>query len=347
MTRQDHTFEDVRNLPLRKAIAVVNIWGPQKRERALERKRAADRNARRLERSRTKEHIARLEERIQLLLSAQDSSRSNITEKLLAENAALHERIHEYQKLVNSAKLTLENIQSRPGSSPQSASWARPEQAGEAQQSPSVPTDISPAADSPRPVDQPTVSALLNPIADANLEVHVGEYTNSITSSTAGADLLGHFFRSDYLPGARSVYLLHHPSPLAKTSIYRTSAALPDFHTNRIPPHLDLSAGHTVADVVAEEKLDTFYGTLLPIFSPGLMSLYQGLSDNIPGLNPASVLRDLLPNRTDSTTASLSQLPVPNCIALLKMSVAKYVAGTIREAQSNLEPDQRRSDTEM
>ncbi len=84
----------------------------QKHQLALQKKRAADRNARRLERSRTKEHIAHLEERVQLLLRGQDSS--GLVEKLLEENAALNDRVYAYQKQINSVKQLLENVHDEP-----------------------------------------------------------------------------------------------------------------------------------------------------------------------------------------------------------------------------------------
>ena len=77
----------------------------QKTRRALERKRAADRNARRVERARTKEHIATLEGRVQFLLRREENS--DFVQKILAENVLLNERIQAYQKIVSSATAVL------------------------------------------------------------------------------------------------------------------------------------------------------------------------------------------------------------------------------------------------
>ena len=79
----------------------------QKTRRALERKRAADRNARRVERARTKEHIATLEARVQLLLQRDENS--GFVQKILAENVLLNERIQAYQNIVSSATAVLKD----------------------------------------------------------------------------------------------------------------------------------------------------------------------------------------------------------------------------------------------
>jgi hypothetical protein len=80
----------------------------QKVKRALERKRASDRNARRVERARTKEHIANLEERVRLLLQRDDNS--DFVQKILVENQQLTKRIHAYQNIVQSARTVLQDI---------------------------------------------------------------------------------------------------------------------------------------------------------------------------------------------------------------------------------------------
>lgn len=325
----------------------------QKNERALERKRAADRNARRLERSRTKEHIAQLEERIHLLARSDDSSNSSFIEKLLAENAALNERIFEYQKQINSARLILDGAQSTPATSApviqadfvtaqdQPQSTNKYENSAEMLGTPR--TDHSHLT--PLRQQEPTMSAS-PPHAPSSDRPE--EYVNTITSSTVPPGFLGNFFNSSYLPGPRSVYLLHHPSPLANTSIYKTAAGLPEFHDNRSHLGLDISSGHSLTDVIANEKLSMFYGAILPIFSPSLLSLYQGVTDNLSGLDPYKVLNDLLPNGSRSAVQTPGQdLGLPTAINLLKMSIAKYVAGVIREAQNNLTLERRRSDVEM
>ena len=144
------------------------------------------------------------------------------------------------------------------------------------------------------------------------------------------------------------MYMLHHPSPLAKTAVFREAARLPRFHGVPLSREHDMILGRAMPDAFEREELDTFFGAVLPIFSPSLISLYQGISDHLSNLEPAAVLRDLLPGRSQMIVQSPArQGSMPDLVKLLKMSVAKYVAGTIREAHNNLEEEQRRSDTEM
>ena len=140
----------------------------------------------------------------------------------------------------------------------------------------------------------------------------------------------------------------HHPSPLAKTSVYRLSSGMPNYHYSSDRADLDVSLGHTLEDVIADEKLDTFFGTLLPVFHPSLQSLYQGVSANFSSLDPQSILDDLLPGMSRSPhTVPPTPFRSTDAINLLKLSLAKYAAGTIREAQDSLTAEQRISSAEV
>lgn len=312
----------------------------QKSQQALERKRAADRNTRRLERSRTKEHIATLEGRIEMLLRREDTS--ELLENLLEENRALNERIYSYQKQIISARLSLDGIQ--VDKIPQ-AQTARSESTSANTNHATAPKldAISPTSNE---IQGNSVSC--PPTIDESYpNDETGENATGLFSFFAGPSLLG-IPNPAWTTSPRTVYMTHHPSPLPRTSVYRLSGGLPNFHNHHQPPNADLSLLHTAEDVMADEKLDMFFGNLLPVFQPTLQNLYQGVSESISTLDPQSILDGLLsgPNQTSYPTPGPS-LRTTDSIILLKMSLAKYAADTIREAQDNLGPEQRRSSNEI
>lgn len=320
----------------------------QKTKRALERKRATDRNSRRLERTRTKEHIAKLNEHIQLLLQRDDNS--DLVQKLLADNAQLNARVDAYRKIINSATTILRDIP-EASSTPQGA-----------------PDDDTSTGEKAKTISCPSINALLAPLLFPNNNTQDSgshAYHNPLQGdlnahiNTAGDDDIGNLptlfpVHNSGMPtflwnaGPRTLYMIQHPSPLDKTSVYRLCAGIPSFHSGNNDLRNDASLGHTLEDVSTDEKLESFFGNLLPILNPALHGLYTGVRDHLSQLSPTAILAKLIPGCNPSNHRfSVPGLQSTNIIDLLKMSIAMYASSTICEAQESLRPEQRRSPAEI
>jgi hypothetical protein len=190
-------------------------------------------------------------------------------------------------------------------------------------------------------------------------EFHDGSQTcqQSLNSSTNGVDddivslfpgqsvsRISHFL---WNVGPTTLDVMQHSSPLDKTLIYRLSTGIPSFHPTHHDLENDTSLSQTLEDVMADEKLDTFFGNLLPFLGSSLQSLYTGIRDHLSHLAPANILADLISGSSSADHFSpMPRVQSTNIIHLLKMSIAKDTSTAILEAQRSLRPEQRRSPAE-
>ena len=137
-------------------------------------------------------------------------------------------------------------------------------------------------------------------------------------------------------------------SPLDKALIYRLSTGIPSFYQAYHDPENDPSQTQTLEDVMADEKLDTFFGNLLPFLGSSLRSLYAGIRGHLSHLSPGAILADLIPGSSPADHHShVASIQSTNIIDLLKMSIAKDTSVAVLEAQGILRPEQRRSPAEV
>ena len=297
---------------------VQNDPKTQKNQRALERKREADRNSRRLERARTKQYIAGLEERIQLLLQRGDGS--DIVQKLLAKNAQLTELVHSHEKIIASVKATLNDI---PEAS--TASWEAAPDVGTS----TGETNTSMRCSLPNATLESTMFLTNHAEKRGSRAGQIpcqgedyGLHTHDHTGDDEQLANIMSLFPSQDLPGLatflgsanpRSHYMIQHPSPLDKTSVYRLSAGIPSFSIDVQHAYQhDKSLGRTMEDVMQEEKITTFFGDHLPILDLTLISLYTGVRDHLSNLRPALILNELILG----SNCKEYQTPVPDTRAL-------------------------------
>ena len=180
--------------------------------------------------------------------------------------------------------------------------------------------------------------------------------SNNISTDAVGDDLMSLFTGQNlsrishflWNVGPKTLHTMQDPSPLDKTLIYRLSTGIPSFHQAYHDLESDASLTQTLEDVMADEKLDTFFGNLLPFLGSSLRSLYAGIRDHLSHLSPGAILADLIPGSSPADHHShMASIQSTNVIDLLKMSIAKDTSAAVLEAQGILRPEQRRSPAEV